>query len=480
MRLTAIALLLACAGSLTAALAQVRQPKNVGPRGAGEVWPRSPAVKAASGVRLIQPDPQVKPVLALQADDQPPLPPEPIPSGESAPNQSGITLEELQGIALANNPTLAQAAARVDAARGRWVQAGLYPNPSIGYIADEIGMVGRAGMQGFGFTQEIVRGGKLGLDRAAASQEIAQAEQQLAAQRQRVLNDVQTQFYSLLVAQRTMELSDELAELAKRGLETAEQLFNPPVMLVSGVDVQQAKIELSMAHLASAAARNQYEKLWRSLAASVGAPQMQPMTAIGSLEVAEVELSWSESLSRLLAASPELAAARAAAARASWVIARARAEPIPNLNVQASVQHDNEGGDDVANVMVMFPLTIHDKNQGAIRAAVAERREAQAEIARLELALQTRLAAAFERYSNARTQVDRYSREMLPAARTSLDLVTRGYRNGESPYLTLLEAQRTLSRTNLAYLSALEQLWASKTAIEGLLLSDGLQMPSGR
>ncbi|HJS06026.1 MAG TPA: TolC family protein [Pirellulales bacterium] len=431
-------------------------------------------------MRLIQPDPQVKPVLALQADDQPPLPPEPIPSGESAPNQSGITLEELQGIALANNPTLAQAAARVDAARGRWVQAGLYPNPSIGYIADEIGMVGRAGMQGFGFTQEIVRGGKLGLDRAAASQEIAQAEQQLAAQRQRVLNDVQTQFYSLLVAQRTMQLSDELAELAKRGLETAEQLFNPPVMLVSGVDVQQAKIELSMAHLASAAARNQYEKLWRSLAASVGAPQMQPMTAIGSLEVAEVELSWSESLSRLLAASPELAAARAAAARASWVIARARAEPIPNLNVQASVQHDNEGGDDVANVMVMFPLTIHDKNQGAIRAAVAERREAQAEIARLELALQTRLAAAFERYSNARTQVDRYSREMLPAARTSLDLVTRGYRNGESPYLTLLEAQRTLSRTNLAYLSALEQLWASKTAIEGLLLSDGLQMPSGR
>jgi cobalt-zinc-cadmium efflux system outer membrane protein len=271
-----------------------------------------------------------------------------------------------------------------------------------------------------------------------------------------------------------------LAELAKRGLETAEQLFNPPVMLVSRVDVQQAQIELSMAHLAAAAARNQYQKLWRQLAATVGAPQMQPVTAVGTLDVAEVELLWSESLSRMLAASPELAAARAAAARASWVIARARAEPIPNLNVLASVQHDNEGGDDVANVMVMFPLTIHDKNQGAIRAAVAERREAQAEIARLELALQTRLAAAFERYSNARTQVDRYSREILPAARTSLDLVTRGYRNGEFPYLTLLEAQRTLSRTNLAHLSALEQLWESATAIEGLLLSDSLQMPPGR
>jgi cobalt-zinc-cadmium efflux system outer membrane protein len=428
-------------------------------------------------VRLVERKTQVIPAAALHVDDQPP---EPIPSGESAPNQPGVTLEELQGIALANNPTLTQAAARIDAARGRWVQAGLYPNPSIGYVADEIGMVGRAGMQGFGFTQEIVRGNKLGLDRAAASQEIAQAEAQFVAQEQRVLNDVRAQFYSLLVAQRTMQLSDELAELAKRGFDTAEQLFRPPVMLVSRVDVYQADIELSNARMASDLARNRYLSLWRAMAATIGAPDMQPMTAVGSLEAAGMELSWSESLSRLLAASPELAAARAAAARASWSIERARAEPIPNLNVQASVQHDNEGGDDVANVMVMFPFTIHDKNQGAIRAAVAERREAQAEIARLELALQSRLAAAFERYSNARAQVDRYSREILPNARTSLDLVTKGYRSGEFAYLTLLEAQRTLSRTNLAYLSALEQLWDSTTAIEGLLLSGSLQMPSGR
>jgi cobalt-zinc-cadmium efflux system outer membrane protein len=472
--------MLACAGGLTAAPAQERQPGNVGARGAGEVWPRSPAVKAASAVRLVQPKAEVMPATALQVDDQPPIPPEPIPSGESVPNQSEITLEELQGIALANNPTLAQSAARVDAARGRFVQAGLYPNPSVGYMADEIGMAGRAGMQGFALMQEIVRGNKLGLDRAAASQEIAQAEAQFAAQRQRVLNDVRAQFYSLLVAQRSMQLSDELAELAKRGFDTAEQLFKPPVMLVSRADVVQADIELSNARMAADLARNGYLKLWRQMAATIGAPDMQPVTAIGSLDAAAVEMSWSESLSRLLATSPELAAARAAAARASWVIARARAEPIPNLNVQASVQHDNEGGDDVANVMVMFPLTIHDKNQGAIRAAVAERREAQAEIARLELALQTRLAAAFERYSNARTQVDRYSREILPNARTSLDLVTRGYRNGEFGYLTLLEAQRTLSRTNLAYLNALEQLWESTTAIEGLLLSDSLQMPPGR
>jgi cobalt-zinc-cadmium efflux system outer membrane protein len=94
---------------------------------------------------------------------------------------------------------------------------------------------------------------------------------------------------------------------------------------------------------------------------------------------------------------------------------------------------------------------------------------------RVELALQTRLATAFERYANAREQVARYSGEILPDARSSLELVTRGYQSGDLNYLQLLEAQRTLARTNLAYLSALEQLWETATAIDGMLLSDSLQ-----
>ena len=41
--------------------------------------------------------------------------------------------------------TLAQAAARVEALRGEWVQSGLYPNPRVGYQGLEIGDDGRAG-----------------------------------------------------------------------------------------------------------------------------------------------------------------------------------------------------------------------------------------------------------------------------------------------------------------------------------------------
>jgi cobalt-zinc-cadmium efflux system outer membrane protein len=92
----------------------------------------------------------------------------------------------------------------------------------------------------------------------------------------------------------------------------------------------------------------------------------------------------------------------------------------------------------------------------------------------MELDLQSRLAAAFERYANARQQVATYTADILPDAQTSLDIVADGYRQGEFGYLTLLTAQRTYFGANLAYLRALQSLRASAVEIEGYLLTGSL------
>ena len=74
-----------------------------------------------------------------------------------APNQKTITLQELQRMALKNNPTLAQAIANIRAAEGRKQQSGLYPNPTVGYQGEEIrGGSFRGGEQGFFVQQNIV------------------------------------------------------------------------------------------------------------------------------------------------------------------------------------------------------------------------------------------------------------------------------------------------------------------------------------
>jgi outer membrane protein TolC len=50
----------------------------------------------------------------------------------------GMRLEQLEQMALANNPTVAQAQANLRVAAGLTRQAGLYPNPTVGYYGDEI------------------------------------------------------------------------------------------------------------------------------------------------------------------------------------------------------------------------------------------------------------------------------------------------------------------------------------------------------
>ena len=56
---------------------------------------------------------------------------------------------------------------------GRAVQAGLYPNPTVGYEADRIGAAGTAGeMQGAFIDQTIVAAGKLRLSRAKYAHEV--------------------------------------------------------------------------------------------------------------------------------------------------------------------------------------------------------------------------------------------------------------------------------------------------------------------
>ncbi|MCA9146816.1 MAG: hypothetical protein KDB05_28755, partial [Planctomycetales bacterium] len=149
------------------------------------------------------PSTYVQPVSHIQPA-QPVVVPEPLDAvGPDSP--AALTLQQLEEMAITANPVLAKAQAFVDAARGKWVQVGLPPNTALGYSGQQIGSHGQAEQNGVYLQQEFVRGGKLRLNRAIVDQKIAQAEQILATQQQRVLTDVRLGFYDVLIAQRRTE-----------------------------------------------------------------------------------------------------------------------------------------------------------------------------------------------------------------------------------------------------------------------------------
>jgi cobalt-zinc-cadmium efflux system outer membrane protein len=94
-----------------------------------------------------------------------------------APAAPGLTLEQLLQMARTGNPTLGQAQAGIQEAAGRTLQAGLWPNPTVGYSGDEIrgGSFG-GGEQGVFIQQSVILGGKLGLDRKIFAAEGKQTE----------------------------------------------------------------------------------------------------------------------------------------------------------------------------------------------------------------------------------------------------------------------------------------------------------------
>jgi cobalt-zinc-cadmium efflux system outer membrane protein len=386
---------------------------------------------------------------------------------------SPLSLDDLEKMALANNPSITEAWARVGAARGKWVQAGLAPNPRLGYSGQQLGSGGQAEQQGVYIEQELIRGGKLRLDRAVACQEIIHAQQLLDVQRRRVLTDVGMGYYSVLCAQKRLELTEELVRIGGQATKAAENLLENQER--SRRDLLQARIDSKSALNFLQQARNQHLAAWRMLAAVLGTPEMPPNPLAGQLDDTETELAWEQSLQRLLSESPEVAAAVVQVERARWVVDRARAQAIPDVNVQGIIQHDNSTGSSNGSLLISLPIPVLNRNQGGIRQAENELVAAQRAAERVELSLQRRLAPVFERYLTGRNRVDNYRAGILSDAQESLELTRHGYESGELDFLNLLTAQRTYFQSSLNYVEALCDMWAASAEIEGLLLTNSLE-----
>ncbi|MBX9583269.1 MAG: hypothetical protein K2X87_23455 [Gemmataceae bacterium] len=124
-----------------------------------------------------------------------------LPGPESAPTPSGdVALQDLIALTVERNPRLAQVGWAVETARGRAVQAGLYPNPMVSATGDELG--DRTGPGGIWtapyFQQEVVTGNKLGLSRAAALKEVDQAALRAVAERYRLFTEVRQNFFEVV------------------------------------------------------------------------------------------------------------------------------------------------------------------------------------------------------------------------------------------------------------------------------------------
>ncbi len=327
-----------------------------------------------------------------------------------------ITLEELQQMALQNNPTFRQSAANIQAAEGRKKQSGSYPNPTVGYQGEQIrGGSFHGGEQGFFVQQDIVLGGKLGLNRKIFDQEFKQAETEAEEQKLRVVTNVRMSYAQALAAQQMLKLRQDLSKLANDAVETSHQLANvgqadAPDALESEVEAQQAQLAVTMA------GQNQ-QRVWKALAAVVGNPRLPLMQLEGKLEDTP-PVNPDELVERIVNESPAVRIAELGVKRAEAALARAKREPIPDLQLRGGMEQNGEllsngravGLQSFADVGVRIP--IFDRNQGNIATAKADAERAKREVERVKLVLRERAASVVQNYTFSQTAVDRCVRSI--------------------------------------------------------------------
>jgi cobalt-zinc-cadmium efflux system outer membrane protein len=383
-----------------------------------------------------------------------------------------LTLADLEALALASNPTLPAAAALVLQEQGLARQAGLYPNPTAGYVRTDPDQLGQSATQGVFLSQDIVTAGKLRLARAEAQQDVEQKDWQLKAQELRVLNDVRIRFYEVLGAQQAVAAARELEGLAEGGVRAAEELLK--AKQGSRPDVLQAEIQLNAVRISLRDAQYRLQAAWQHLLNVVGAPGLAPAVVAGALEEGLPQLDWQASLGQLLGASPLLRAQEAQIRAAEVGLRLARAQAVPNVNVQVVAERDYVMKFSSVSTLVSLPVPLFNRNQGNIVNAEGVLRQQQSEYERVKLALTDQLAASFRQYQSLRSQAERLREEILPRARENLDLTTRAYRLGRFDFLRVLNARQTYFQTRLAYIDALTELHKVVIEIKGLQLTGGL------
>ncbi len=394
-----------------------------------------------------------------------------------------LSLETFQNYAFSANPTLRQAQSIVQQSAALSRQAGLYPNPSIGYQGEQIrgGSYG-GGEQGAFVQQSFVLGGKLGLRRNVYEQQRRADEFTLAAQRSRIQNDMGQSFYAALAAQQTLMVRQHLVSAARDAVETARQLAN--VGQADTPDVLQAEVEGEQAELDYVTAQRDYLQKFAALSALAGKPDLPPSPLRGDLDHPP-QIDPAQCAATILRDSPVIKRAQQLVNHAEAELKSARRESVPDLQVRAGVQQNSErisqfpplavGLQGFATVGVELP--VFNRNQGNVAAAQAAVDRARAEVTRLQLSLRPAIAEAAQLYLASRLEAARYRDALIPRAGRAYHLYLDKYRAMAAPYPQVLLSQRIMFQLQINYVSALARVWKSSIALQNFLLSSGLDEP---
>ena len=391
-------------------------------------------------------------------------------------NKDSISLDDMLQAVVLCNPEIAAAQNDNEAATGRLIQAGLYPNPTIEFEAEDI----PAGDVDFSrnkntvsIIQPIIFGKRRSTAISAATAEQEALRFALQNTIYQVLGDVRLAYMDLAYYKMALTLNGELLAQANKILAIAQARFNEraaPESELIAAQLKSTKFELNRRKLKLDILST--AKHLQSFLPDVPVPQER----ISSELLFELP---SLSLDRLLADArerhPLILASQKTVEAAKHRLALAKAERIPDVSFRGAYGRDTLERENIIEVGISMPLPLFNRNQGRIaemqHKVSRSQHDAKSQCTRLE----TEITALQAAYMTARDYVAVYQTKIVPAAEKASEQVLVGYRAGRTGFPDLLNAQEGLAGEKLNLLDAVRDMnrsYALLYKITGSVMND--------
>ena len=390
----------------------------------------------------------------------------------AAENPTGtLTLREALRLALLQNPDLATYDLEIRATEAHALQAGTRPNPLLSVEVEDF--AGTRVYRGFNQAQTTVTlsqlvelGGKRAARLRAARFVTALARFDYESRRLEVFAQTSQAFIAALAAQERIPLLETDRRLAADALPAIARRVDAGA--ASPVERTRAEITVANFDVELSAARRDLAQASARLAALWGATSARFSSLAGNLDRGPA-LPDLPTLSARLAQNPALARFDAETDGRRAALALARSVAVPDVTLSPAYRHHNDPPSaEVAVATVQIPLPIFDRNQGNVRAARVELAKVGPLRQATDVRLHAELTDAYRAALAARGEISLLETRILPAARSTYQLLDEGYGLGKFNYLEVLDARRTLALSRQQLLTARAALQTAAARIDAL------------
>jgi cobalt-zinc-cadmium efflux system outer membrane protein len=407
----------------------------------------------------------------------PPIPDIPaLPAPAPGPEGHPLSLSDLQRLAESYSPTVKNAFAAVQAARGAAFDVGQYPNPTIAFEHDTV-ETGPAGYPGFYVDQVVKTGGKLTVAQAAAIMDVFNAELALRRARSDLRYAVRSNYFAALVALENVRVSEALFRFTR-------EAYRIQVDLVRGAEgaayePMQLRPLVLQAQLNLIQAQNQYNASWRQLAANLGLPDMPPSELEGRVDLQVPVFDYQDVLAKLQNHTDVLTA-QVSIQKAKYNLKSQKLQPLPDVELRLLVQKDySTPPNQVAHSAVFsMQVPLWDQNRGGIRQYEWLLAQASVGPEQARNALVNSLADAFNRYQTGLRTVEIAERQVQDQVRVFRGVYARHQQvPGQVVFGDVVTAEQTLAGYLAGYVTALGLQWQAVVDVANLLQGEDLFQP---